>query len=154
MRVFLTIVCLSLTILGCNHSKNLTSANKLKQGIRGTVKEVTGNRMPGPGRELPEPKAVMTTVYVYEVTNLSQVVQEGTSPLYRSIKSRLIDSVMTDEKGNFAFSLEAGTYSLFAKVDGKYFANSFDGKNNIAPVTVEEGKVAETSILINDKATY
>jgi hypothetical protein len=152
MQVFLTIVCLSLTILSCNHSKNLTSANKLKQGISGFVKEVSGNQMPGPGRKLPEPTAVQTTIYIYEATSLSQVKGEG--PLYTSVLSRLVDSVASDEKGQFAVSLEPGNYSLFAKVDGKLFANVFDTKNNITPVTVEANKVSEVSILINDKATY
>jgi hypothetical protein len=132
----------------------LTSANNLKQGIRGTVKEETGNRMPGPGRELPPPQAVQTTVYVYEPTNLSQVDQAGTSPLYNAIRSRLVDSVMTDKEGNFEVSLKPGNYSVFVQTRGKYFANSFDAKNNIAPVTVEAGKVSEVNIVINDRATY
>ena len=154
MRVNLTLVCLTLTILACNHSENLTSANKMKQGIRGSVTEVKGNQMPGPGRELPPPKAIQTTVYVFEPTSLSQVVAVGASPLYSAIRTKLVDSVQTDEKGLFAFSLKPGTYSIFARVDGYYFANVFDGKNTIAPVTVEEGKVTEANILVNDKATY
>jgi hypothetical protein len=126
----------------------------MKQGIRGTVKEETGNRMPGPGRELPPANAVQTTVYVYEPTTPSQVDQVGGSPLYSAIKSRLIDSVVTDKDGNFELSLKPGNYSVFVKTNGRYFANSFDAKNNIAPVTVEVGKVSEVNIVINDRATY
>jgi hypothetical protein len=132
----------------------LTSTNNLKQGIRGTVKEETGNRMPGPGRELPPPNPVQTTVYIYELTSLSQVVQSGTSPLYSDIKTRLVDSVATDREGNFALSLKPGNYSVFVRVDGKFFANSFDARNNIAPVTVEANRISEVNIVINDKASY
>src|SRR5262245_61390217 len=143
MRVILTLVYISLTFVACNHSKNLTSTNKLKQGIAGFVKEVTGNQMPGPGRELPEPKGVRTIVFVYETTNVSQTDQVNGSPFYTAIRTRLIDSVHTDEKGFFSLSLVPGAYSLFTKVDGKYYSNNFDTKNNIAPVTVEANRVSE-----------
>ena len=118
----------------------------------GSVKEVSGNLMPGPGKELPEPRSVQTMVYVYETTSLSQV--KGEAPLFTSILTKLVDSVATDEKGLFSIAVKPGNYSLFVRVDRKFFANSFDTKNTIHPVTVEEGKVAEVSILINDKATY
>ena len=154
MRVILTIVCLSLTFLSCSNSKKLTGTNKTQQGITGFVKEITGNRMPGPGRELPPPTGIRTTIYVYEITNISQVKQEGTSSFYLSIGTKLVTTVESDEKGQFTAKLPPGNYSLFTKVDGRFYANSFDTNNNIAPALVEENKFTEVEIMISDKATF
>ena len=126
----------------------------MSQGIHGMVKEESGNRMPGPGRELPPPIPVKTTIYVYEPTSLSQVESANGGPVYTAVKSKLIKSVETDEKGSFRIALPPGTYSLFAKVEGGFFANSFDGNNRIHPVVVEEDKFTEVDILINHKAVY
>ena len=110
--------------------------------------------MPAPGKPAVEAKPVSTTVYIYEATNLSQVERMGTSPFYNSISTKFIKSVQSDEAGKFMLKLSVGHYSLFTKVDGKFYANQYDSKNNIALVMVEENKFSEVNIIISDKASF
>lgn len=146
----LILFCICIMVASCRG----TQQNTLIQGIRGTVSEAVGNQMPSPDAKPSGPQPVATTVYVYELTNVTQVKRENSEPFYTSINTKEIDSVKSDKDGKFALSLEPGRYSLFTKVDGKFYANLFDGGNNIQPVTVEAGKVTETKIVISAKAFY
>lgn len=125
-----------------------------KQGIAGYVRQVTGNRMPSPDEPPPAPKGIKTTVYVYEKTNLTQVDRTGSEPFYTAIRTKLVRTVQSTGKGYFFVSLPVGSYSLFTRVAGKFYANSFDSENNIAVVTVGKNKVAEAAIKISAGATY
>ena len=127
---------------------------KVEQGLSGYIKEIKGNQMPSPDVQPEAPKGVRTTVYIYEPTNISQVVRIGNSPFYNAIRTKLIKSVESDSLGYFITPLPVGTYSLFTKVDGKFYANSFDAQNNIAPATVEENKLTKVNFLISARATY
>jgi hypothetical protein len=108
--------------------------------------------MPSPGVTQAAPKGIETTIYIYELTNLSQV--QGTAPFYKIIGAKFIQSITSDSLGHFAAELPPGSYSLFTKVDEQFYANSFDEKNNIAAVTVKENKVSEVNITISAKASY
>ncbi len=110
--------------------------------------------MPAPGKPAVEAKPIITTIYIYEATNLSQVERVGSSPFYETISTRFIKSVASDESGKFSLALPAGSYSIFTKVDGKFYANSFDSKNNIALTVVEENKFSEVNIVISNKASF
>jgi hypothetical protein len=155
MRYFFSCLCLLFGALSCMSSKKAASAAAgIEQGVEGFVREEKGNLMPSPDRELPPPKGVSTTVYVYELTNVSQTQRVDVSPFYQNISTRLVQSVMADSSGYFAVSLPPGDYSLFTKVKGVFYANNFDGQNNIAPVKVEEKKVSKVNILISADAVY
>jgi hypothetical protein len=147
MKVFFGLVMFSIICFSCHGSKKAASS-AVNQGIAGFVKESVGNRMPSPDAPLSEPKGLKTTVYVYEVTNISQVDRTGTSPFYTAIRSKFIKSVETDESGHFAIDLPVGSYSLFTKKDGKFYGNSFDTQNNINLGVVEEHKVTRMDILV------
>jgi hypothetical protein len=125
-----------------------------KQGIKGYVLQDTGNQMPSPDEPASRPKGVKTTVYVYQKTNLSQVTRNGTEPFYNAIKTKLVKTVQTTSKGYFFVPLPAGTYSLFTKVNGRLYANSFDVDNNIAPVVVTKGRVSESNLTISAGVSY
>jgi len=127
---------------------------ELKQGIRGFVRELQGNQMPGPGREPSAPRGVATTLYVYGEARLDQATPDGQPPFYRKIATPLVDSVRTDTSGYFQVALPPGRYSLFARVDGRLYANSFDTANRIFPVQVKENEVLELQFLITDKAFF
>ena len=128
----------------------------IKQGLTGVVIEVRGNQMPMKNA----PKAssgsngIQTTVFVYEPTNISQVSRIETSPVYTAIRTKLVASVETDSTGRFTVALPPGSYSVFVKQGKGYFANLFDTNNNIALFTVEEGKLTEVKLTINNKASY
>jgi hypothetical protein len=124
------------------------------QGIIGEVTEVTGNQMPMVGGSAGAPKAFKTTVYIYDSTNIAQTKQIGTSPVFLSINTRLVQKLDTNEAGQFSAALPAGTYSVFVRKGGAFFANQFDEKNNIGICRVEVGKQTRIQISVNTDASY
>lgn len=142
-----------MAILSCSSAKKAHSA-VITQGITGRVTELTGNRMPMKDAEPVVPKPVMTTVYIYEPTHISQVTRTGTEPVYTAIATRLVASVETDSTGHFTVSLPVGSYSLFVKQGDRYYANLFDNNNNIALFTVEEGKLTHANLSVSNRASF
>ena len=126
----------------------------VQSGIEGTVTEETGNQMPMVGGSAGAPKAFKTTVYIYDSTNISKAKQVGTSPVFLSVNTRLVQKLDTDEAGRFSAALPAGTYSVFVLKGGAFFANQFDEKNNIGICRVEVGKQTHIQIKVNTDATY
>jgi hypothetical protein len=113
----------------------------IHQGIKGTVYRVGGNRMPDPHHPAGPPTTTRSTVYIFELTNISQVHRQGSTPYYTSISTRLAGKTDTDDKGFFQIGLPPGAYSLFTRKGDLYYASRMDEKNNIAPVEVLPGKV-------------
>ncbi len=124
------------------------------EGITGVVNKVAGNQMPRIGQPPAVPKPFPTTVFIYAPTNISQVSQIGSSPLYTAIFTKLITTVETDSAGLFKVKLPVGSYSVFVQVNKSFFANNFDIRNNIALVAVEEGKTTDIKITVNHEASY
>ncbi|MFT3824812.1 MAG: hypothetical protein QM731_12860 [Chitinophagaceae bacterium] len=125
-----------------------------KQGIEGYVYLVTGNQMPSPDIKKAPPKGVKTTLYIYELTNLQQVTRVGQSGLYSAIHTKLVKTVTTDKNGHFKVKLPPGRYSLFTKDDTMFYANWFDGGNNIAPTEVTAKKWTTVEVKMDSKAVY
>ncbi len=125
-----------------------------KTGIEGYIFRVSGNRMPSPDVKLSPPKGIATTLYIYELTNLSQLTRSEESAFYTSIKTRLVKTVQSDGSGYFFVSLPPGQYSLFTKKDALLYANYFDGENNVAPVKVTHGHVVQVNVNVDYDATY
>ena len=145
---YLFALLLPLALISCK----AMDADNIEQGIKGQVRWFEGNLMPSPGVAAPEGKPVKRTVLIYEVTNMDDLTGEGS--VYTAVGTKKVAEVETDKEGNFAIALDAGKYSLFTKEEGGYFANSFDGANNINVVTVEEGKVTTRNIKIDYQASY
>lgn len=142
-----------LAILGCSSAKKVSSS-AITQGITGRITELTGNRMPMKDAEPAVPQPVMTTVFIYEPTHISQVTRTGTEPVYTAIATRLVASVETDSTGHFTVSLPVGSYSLFVKQGNHFYANLFDNNNNIALFTVEEGKLTQANLSVSNRASF
>jgi len=126
----------------------------ITQGIRGVIIEAAGNQMPMKGASPSVPKGILTTVLIYEPTNIRQVNRSGSSPLYTAISTKPVASVDTDSTGAFIISLPPGSYSLFVKQGAQFYANLFDTNNNIALFTVEEGKITEARLTVSLRANY
>lgn len=126
----------------------------ISQGISGTVLEKKGNQMPMKGGPSSSGKPFITTVFIYEPTNLSQVQRTGTSPVYTAIRTKLVASVKTDSTGSFHIQLPVGAYSLFIQQGNQYYANLFDTDNHIALFKVAEGKITEANLVISSGAFY
>jgi len=125
-----------------------------EQGIRGTVSEVFGNRMPMKGATESKPKGIAAQVLIYEATQLDQVVQAGAPTLFASIQTKQIASVWSDSLGHFSVALPVGKYSLFIRQEKGFYANAFDQFNHIALFEVVEGKYTDANLLISSKAIY
>ena len=123
-----------------------------QQGIEGKVTWVEGNRMPGPNKITPSPKPVMRQIYVYDLVKLNELERIGA--LFSEPKKKPVAIFSTNDTGEFKHDLPEGTYSVFTKEEGGLFANSFDGNNNVMPVTVESGNYIQLNITINYKAVY
>lgn len=139
-------------LAACTNQKSNTM--EIKQGLRGHVRELIGNQMPGPDRKPAAPQGVATTLFVFEETRIDQVEAAENVAFYKKIHTPLVDSVRTDTSGFFQIALPVGTYSLFTKVEGLYYANSFDTANRIHPVVVKENEVLELQFLITNRAFF
>ena len=153
MKLISALLFPALFFLACCTSQKSGQAN-ITQGVSGIVAEAIGNQMPSPDEKPTGPVPIKTTIYVYELTNKSQVAAIGPQPFYTAINTKFIDSTVSNNEGHFAIALVPGNYSVFTKVDGKFYANLFDGQNNIQPVRVEANKVTELNITISAKAFY
>ena len=125
-----------------------------KTGIEGYIFRISGNQMPSPDAKLSPPKGIKAVLYVYELTSFSQVTKLGESAFYSSVRTKLVQSVTSDDSGYFYLSLPPGEYSLFTKKDALFYANNFDGNNHIAPVTVTPHKVTQINVNIDYDAVY
>ncbi|MEN9598352.1 MAG: hypothetical protein RL596_663 [Bacteroidota bacterium] len=153
MRLILFLILgIFLTLLSCKSVKT-QQVTTISQGIRGIVEQITGNQMPRIGREPDKPKPFPTTIFFYAPTDLTQVSRVDQTPLYTTIYTKLIATVETDSLGRFTANLPVGTYSVFVQVEKKFFANSFDIRNNISLASVDENKLTDIKILVNHKAT-
>lgn len=137
---------------GCSSAKKAQSS--VDQGLTGRITEVKGNRMPMKDAVPSSGTGVLTTVLVYEPTNLDQVTRVGSSSFYTAIHTKLVASVNTDSTGAYTIALPEGTYSVFIQRDKQFYANLFDTANRIAPFTVEKGKLTTANLVISSGASY
>ena len=110
--------------------------------------------MPSPNRTPSKLNGIKTTLFIFEVTNIKDVARKETSSFYYSINKKLISTIHSDSVGHFYIQLPIGVYSVFTKVNRLFYANTFDEKNNIAPVKVEKGKISVITIKMDAGAVY
>jgi hypothetical protein len=148
-------ICTRLILLGCLfYCRPLPTRAQSSSGIKGRVLWVSGNHMPSPDRKAPPDKGIKTTLYIFELTNLSQVTRKGESAFYISIRTNLLKTVHTDTSGYFKVYLPPGHYSLFCKKGELYYANWFDSSNDIAPVQVTAQEMTQVTFKIDYDASY
>ena len=136
---------------------SLTVSNEAgcsRTGIKGYVYLVKGNQMPSPDRPPSKPAGLETELYIHTLTSLDQVKRVGITAFYSQVNTPLVTTVKTDASGAFSVKLPPGNYSLFVKKGGNYYANLFDGKNNIYPVEVVQGKMTEVEFKADYDAVY
>ncbi|MES2388092.1 MAG: carboxypeptidase regulatory-like domain-containing protein [Bacteroidota bacterium] len=130
--------------------------NTVQQGFEGSVKEVSGNMMPGPGVIRHSGTGLETDVYIFELTKAETLEKTGAdSRFYKMPKTKLIAKGKSDKDGCFRVALPAGRYSVFVNVPGNgLFANRFDGENNVFPCEVLPDALAPVEIKVDYKAAY
>ncbi len=139
--IFLPILCI-----------NPKPVQKLKQGICGTILLKQGNQMPGPGRVLSAGQPVIREVWVYQLTNISEVKTNGT--VFTGIKTAWAGKTRSNAKGYFELALPIGKYSVFVLEQEGLYANYFDGKGSINPVEVLKDSISRKDISISNKAVF
>ena len=142
-----------LIITACSSTKHFKNA-MIKQGISGFIYEFKGNQMPMKGEEVAKPKGIITEIFIYGATNVSQVERVGTSAFYNEITTKLITSVISDSTGKFSVALPVGNYSIFIKIGKQFFANRFNEQNYINLYAVKEDEITEATINVNYAAFY
>jgi hypothetical protein len=138
-------------ILSCYSTKNKSTT---LQGIEGYVYLVSGNQMPSPGKKPTPPKGIKTILYIFPLTNITQVTRQSRSGFYSAVQTRLVKTTESDSSGHFSVELEPGKYSLFTKTGELYYANLFDKDNNIAPTEVFVNKMTRSDVRVDHDATY
>ena len=140
--------------MGLTFLTNPVSGQGKKTGIEGYIFRISGNQMPSPDVKPSPPKGIKAVLYIYELTSFSQVTRQGESGFYSTIRTRLVQTITSDDSGYFFASLPPGEYSLFTKKDALFYANNFDGNNHIAPVKVVTHKVSQVNVNIDYDAVY
>lgn len=123
-----------------------------KQGLKGQVFWVSGNQMPGPEVVLSPNQGAVREIVIYELTSFKDATQVG--PFFRDIKTKMVASIISKPDGTFKIKLMPGSYSVFTKEKNGLYANLFDDKNNINPVTIRDGEYAWKTITIDYDAAY
>lgn len=130
-----------------------TVKKKFTQGLCLTILWKQGNQMPSPDTKPSKGKLVDREVFIYQLTNRSQVTltEEG---FYQNIKALLVKKIRSGKDGKVCVTLPAGTYSIFTKEEKGLYANIFDGENNICPITVQKNKITQTTFEITHQAVF
>jgi hypothetical protein len=123
-----------------------------QQGIKGQLYLVTGNQMPSPDRKPVPGKGVVREIYIYKLTNMTEVEQED--GFYKKVHTQFVKSQFSKADGTFKIKLPPGRYSLFVKENMGLHANLFDSENNISPFTIERKVYTRMTVTINYAATY
>lgn len=126
--------------------------DKIKQGVSGKIYVKQGNYMPSPGQSPNLGRPVKCDIFIYELTKREQA--SGTGTYFANIQTKLIAKGRSDDNGSYSIALPAGQYSIFVDDAGQLYANSFDGKGNINPVTVKKDSVTNRDITISSHATF
>lgn len=128
-------------------------STKVKTGIRGKIWLEEGNRMPGPGAQIPAAKGVSRYVFFYPASTLNEVEVAEAGFYYKWDKAPVL-VVKSDANGCFTAPLPAGLYSVAVWEQDKWYANSFDEKSRINAVEVPEGQVVQHELRITHSAVY
>ncbi len=152
-KILIVTLYVSITA-GCGIKQySAKKGEKIQQGVAGQVFELTGNQMPSPDRPVNhDGNPIQTIVYIYELTNQSEQTQEA--GVYTNITTKKIAAIKTAANGEFKIALPEGKYSLFVKVEDGYFANLFDDKMNIHPITISKDQITTTKVKVDYNATF
>ncbi|WP_332368900.1 hypothetical protein [Spirosoma telluris] len=115
-----------------------------------------GNHMPGPGSPRPNSNGspVEREVLIFPLLNMSQV-DAGDNGFIKSVgDAKPIKKVKSGKNGTFCVILPTGRYSVIVQEPKGLYANLFDTKNNIFPVTVEKGKSTQIKVEITHQAVF
>jgi len=120
-------------------------------GITGNIRTLRGNQMPFKGKANTIGHATTKEIYIYSATPINET--EGISPLFSKIKTRLIAVTKSDSTGRYSVKVDPGKYSVFVKVDDKFFSNEIDN-GYLSPVEVHQHSFATKDITITTHSAF
>lgn len=127
-----------------------------KQGICGVVREKRGNYMPSPDspRQNPDGAPVVRDVLIFPLLNKSQV-EDGENGFINSVgNAKPVKTVTSGKDGKFCVSLPVGQYTVIVREPKGLYANFFDSKNNIFPVSVQKSHQSTIKVEITHQAVF
>ena len=130
----------------------------VEQGLAGQVLWLEGDMMPtindspDVNRKKFKKEPIQRVVHIYELTTMDEATADG--PFFKNIKTKKVESIETDEEGQFLVSLPKGRYSVFVEEENGLFASIFDGEGHINPVEIKENEISTIEIEVNYKAAY
>lgn len=145
---------LTFLFLSCATQTVQPGQNRIKQGISGKVLWMEGNLMPTidrPNKAL-QGRPISRQIFIYKLVNVRDAESDG--QFFTKIKGNLVKKVQSDQDGLFSVQLPVGEYSLLVKEEKGFYANLYDGSNNINPVVVNKNKITEVEIKVDYKAVY
>src|SRR5688572_24899056 len=95
-----------------------------QQGITGKVVWVSGNQMPGPGKQNKPPEGIQREIHIYKPATLQQTKQSN--GFFTEVHTELIAKVLSNADGSFTVKLPPGAYSVFTREKQGLFASIFD----------------------------
>ncbi len=117
--------------------------------VKGYVKVVTGNQMPGPAKSIHK-SVPLEGIKVVAVSGSVKTIDEQPSIQLSSISSEMIKA-STDKSGGFQFFLKQGLYTFFLVYNDKAYLNSFDGCGYF--MTTKVTAATNDLLLIDDRNT-
>ncbi len=126
-----------------------------KINFKGQVKEQKYNAMPLKGGSVSKGVGFKTIVYVYAPTTVQQLgMNTMLGQTITKINTQFIDSVQTDNLGNFNMHLQTGKYSVFVKYENGYYIPFFSGSNWVSLIEIKGGAVTNLDINISASHSY
>jgi hypothetical protein len=126
-----------------------------RQGICGTVREVRGNRMPGPGRTLPAGQPVVREILIYPALTLDQVTTSDEGFITDTKGLQPVRTLKSDQDGRFCvYKLPVGVYSVLTREAKGLYSNLSDGQSRINPVVVSRRKITAIALEISHSAAF
>lgn len=155
LRFIIPVLLIPVMLFSMNHCRGPRPmlSEGVSQGISGTVLWYEGDLMPGIDKEPVEGKPIERKILIYEVTHPDQadVIEPG---FYGNLQTRLITVTHSDGEGKFIVALEPGTYSVLVEEPKGLFANTFNEKGEINPVTIHKDELVVLRIRVDYMAAY
>ncbi len=146
LNQFIT-VCIILTFFACSS----TRIGHEKDNFTGHIYEHKYNGMPMVDKPSSKGVPVMTTLYIYEPTRINQIDDNLTgSPIVSEIKSKLVDSVHSDQTGEFRMYIKPGKYSVFIKYKKGYYIPYYSGIDWLSIIQVKPNELNTSNFDIRD----
>jgi len=121
--------------------------------LKGELKWVTGNQMPGPGRTADAGKPIQRVVLIYPPVQRDDC-EYGAHGLFTRVPGEPVATVLSNPEGVFITNLPEGMYSVFTREEEGLFASVSNGEGIMNPISVTSRDTTTISIDINYTAAY